>query len=161
MASPLYATIYDQNNTLIEGPVNIKGREKTFEIISANHEINLPADTDNGAILGNRMHSPFHINKLLDAGSPVLKKILCDGAALKKVNIDFYRTADTGKEERYYSITLHDARVTYASLFVNDTKKEENKTLGHRETYGFIYGKITETYLPDNMQYSDEWKDRG
>ncbi len=157
MAIPGYMTIFDDQGSKVDGPVNVSGREGTIEILGFDHELRIPTDNDTGALTGTRKHEPFIFTKSFDNATPYLYKACSNGQTLKKIELKWYRINDTGTEEEYFRHTLEDVKVTSVKPTMHNVKDLDKERYPHLEEVSCRYAKVTWAYTDGNISFSDSW----
>lgn len=152
-----YLTIEGNTQGKIEGDCKQKGREKTIEIFSLTHDIEIPRDTHTGLPTGQRIHHPLTLTAKLGSQSPKIMQACTSGEQMKSFELDFYRINDKGQEEHYYTIKLEAAIIVSVNLKTPLTFVPENKPFSDMETISFTYSKITHTFEPKGIEAEDDW----
>lgn len=92
----------------------------------------------------NLSHQPIEFTKLIDKSSPLMLIAISNNEVLNLV-FDFYRTAQNGGIEKYYSVKLNEASIiNYTkqcpnNILRNDIDPEEHITVRYRD--------ITESHI--------------
>lgn len=160
MAIPGYLWLHDNQGQAIPGNVNIKGREKSIEILSCQHRVHLPTDDDTGSAMSTRKHEPFGILKTFCSASPILYKACCDGKTLQSAKIQWYRINPNGSEEAYFRHTLLNVKVVSIGPKIPNVKEKQFDKLGHLESVQLRYETIKWEYLEGNIVTQDTWTDK-
>jgi type VI secretion system Hcp family effector len=115
--------------------------------------------SNDGSIAGGRgRHLPIVITKSIDKSSPLLASALHEREEVDCI-INFYRTASTGGQERYYSIHLAGARIAHISLQVphairmNDAEPQEQVAIRYRD--------IAWAHVPGATSAYSSWGNEG
>lgn len=153
-----YMTVEGKSQGAIDGGCDIKGHEKTIEVVAMNHPIEVPTDPQSGLPTGSRLHRPVKVMKYTDVSSPKLWQAICTGEHLTAVEIQDYRITEEGKEEHYYTTKLEDAIICDMREFFPNTKIEKYGQYKDMEEVEMTYSKITWTYEPDGVSAEDDWK---
>ena len=145
MASHSYMTITGKRQGLISagcsGHSSIgnkcqSGHQDEIMVLAYSHD--MLAGIDGNVAGGRGKHMPVTITKAVDKSSPLLASALHEGEEVECI-INFYRTASAGGQERYYSIHLTGARITYIGLQVphairmNDAEPQELVSIRYRD----------------------------
>lgn len=157
MAIPGYMWITDDQGNPVNGPVKIKNRESSIEVIGFHHEIYIPNDQDTGVLTGTRKHDPFVITKTFCGASPIINKACCSGKTLQQVKLSWYQINDEGHEKEYFRHVLTNAKVVSVKPQMEDIKDKSKQAYGHLENIAFRYEKIEWTYLDGNITADDQW----
>jgi len=160
MAIPGYMWIKDDQGNDIKGPVKVKGRENSIEVLNFNHEVRIPTDPDTGALTSTRKHEPFVITKAFCGATPILNKACTSGKTLQSIKLSWYRINDKGQEEEYFRHTLTNAKVVSVKPVVEDIKERNKEKYGHLEDIAFRYEKIQWEYLDGNISTQDIWTEK-
>lgn len=136
-----------------------EGREDTIPLLQLAHAISIPKDAQSGRIIGQRFHSPVSVVKEIDRSSPMLAQAMVTAETLT-VRIDFYRfnPDGSGTQEQFYTVELEDAQiVSFESEipFVKDPVTAQHPPL---ERLQIAFTKITTTYQPDGITFTDDWR---
>ncbi len=157
MATPGYAEFLDDQGNLIEGGVQIAGREGWSEIMEFEHGMDIPTDPHTGKLTGVRQHGELTLVKEYDSASPLLYRACCVGQTLSEVNIHWYQIDDTGTEVEYFRHTLEQAKVAAVKSFMHNTKDPRYERMTHLEKVSLVYGQITWLYVDGSLEYTDSW----
>jgi len=150
---PVYMTVPEY-----PGSVDRQGREDTNENFSLEHQIQVPIDPASGLPSGSRRHHPLVIQKAIDRSTPGFYQALTTNMTLPSVTLDFYRISPTTRiEEKYFVITLINARIIGMRNFFPNVLLPENGFLPHMEEVTFAYQTITWEWLPDGLITQDNW----
>jgi type VI secretion system secreted protein Hcp len=141
----------------IEGEMTQRGKEGQIELFAFNHEVASPYDVATGQAAGKRSHSPLRTVIRISKATPLLAQALATNQILKKVEIFFWRTAQTGTEENYFKITIENCRVASRRLWSPNKLDGSTGSYIPLEEVSFTYQKITWTYLEGNIEYQDLW----
>ncbi|MCS3422948.1 type VI secretion system secreted protein Hcp [Rahnella sp. BIGb0603] len=161
MAIPAYLWLKDDGGADIKGSVDVKDREGSIEVVGFSHGLNIPVDGNTGKITGTRSHSPMMLEKEFDSSSPYLYKAVAKGQTLKSAEIRWYRINDAGQEEAYFIMTIEGVKITGVNPGMPNAKMSGNSQINHMESISMMYDKITWRYVDGNVQYTDDWNDRG
>ena len=152
------------NLTIAEYPGSSEkeGREDSSDVFEIEHNLHQPVEPTTGEASGVRVHSPFRIVKLVDKATPGFHKALCTGQNLAEVVIDFYRI-DPGSrsEEKYYTITLRNARIVDIRPFMPMSFVPANESYRHMEQVSMVYEEIEWNWMPDSAVELDKWRAPG
>ncbi len=99
MAIPIYLWRYDEEEQLVMGSADIKGREGSIEVVGMQHEIFIPADHITGIITATQQHEAYAFEKEIDRASPSLYHAVTTGRILTKAIFRYYRINCNGSEE--------------------------------------------------------------
>lgn len=158
MAIPAYLWLKDDGGALIKGSVDVNGRERSIEVTSFSHNVNIPTDGNTGKLTGTRVHGALLFEKDFDSSSPYLFKAVATGQTLKSAELKWYAINDAGQEVEYYNMLLEGVKIVSVAPMMHDTKTAIN--VGHKEQIQMRYDKITWHFLDGNIRYSDAWNER-
>ena len=135
-----------------------EGREDTIHVLRSEHAISIPKDSQDGRVRGYRTHTPLRVRKEIDRSSPMLAQALVTNELLT-VTLYFYRFAPDGAgvEEQFYTITLEDANITSYKGELPFTLDDDTARFPPMETIEIAFKKITTTFEPDGVGFSDSW----
>lgn len=111
-----------------------------------------PRDVATGQASGKRQWKSVVIRKNIDGSSQQLLRSVESKEPLKQVVIQFVRTANTGKEEAYQTITLVDAQISNFKKVAGPGSKREEE-----EEITFTYQKIEITDIKGKKMATDDW----
>lgn len=160
MAIPVYLWLYEEDEKLLKGGVDITGREGSIELVGMQHDVFIPTDDMTGAATGTRQHEAHTFEKEIDPSSPLLYRALTTGRTLAKAIFRYYRINNNGMEEEYFNIMLENVKVCHIVPVMFDTKDPDFEKHGHIEHVGLRYEKNTWNYVDGNIQHADSWKER-
>lgn len=160
MAIPVYLFLTDDAGNIVKGGVDIRGREKSIEVLGLHHGVFLPTDDLTGEISGMRNHLSYLIEKEIDCSSPWLYKALTSGRTFRTAELKFFQINTAGQEKEYFNTLLEDVKVVTILPVMHDIKDETKKQFNHMEAIEFRYRKITWKYLMGNIIHSDNWDER-
>ncbi len=159
MALTVHMKIEGKTQGLISEKCSTReGREDTIHVLKAAHSITIPKDSQDGRVRGYRTHSPLSVLKEIDRASPMLSQALVRNELLT-VTLYFYRFSPDGSgvEEQFYTMVLEDANITTYKGELPFTLDEESSRLPPLEHLEIAFKKITTTYEPDGVGFSDSW----
>ncbi|MBX3394914.1 MAG: type VI secretion system tube protein Hcp [Phycisphaerae bacterium] len=134
-------------------------RENTIDVFEIEHYVHAPVREEDGMPTGVRVHSPLRVVCQIDKATPGLHKALCTAQNLASVVLDFYRIdPKTRAEQKYYSITLTNARVVDIRPYMPMSFVPANEPYRHMVQYSFVYEKIEWNWMPDSVVEMDEWR---
>lgn len=137
-------------------------RSDTSDVFELEHHLHQPTDPTTGLPTGIRVHSPLRVVKEIDKASPGFHKALCTGQNLKEVILDAYRIVPGGRgEEKYYTITLKNARIVDMRPYFPMSFLPQNETYRHMEQVSFVYESIEWKWIPNSITELDKWRAPG
>lgn len=157
MGIPVYLWLTDDGGNAISGPVDIRQRESSIEVIELMHAIELPTDDVTGRITAKHQHCGYAFEKEVDCSTPYLYKAATTGQRLQKAEFKFYRISVNGLEEEYFRTTLEGVHVSSIEPCMLDCKNPRYLRHNHHEYIELTYEKITWHYLDGNIIHSDSW----
>lgn len=160
MAIPVYLWLYDEEDKLVRGGVEVDGREGSIEIVGMQHDVFIPTDDLTAATIAIRQHEAYTFEKEIDRSSPLLYRALTMGSSLKKAIFRYYRINYNGMEEEYFNAVLENVNICHVVPIMFDIKDPDFQKHGHIEHIGLRYEKITWNYVDGNIQHIDSWKER-
>lgn len=160
MAIPVYLWLYDEEDKLVKGGVDVNGREGSIELVGMQHDVSIPTDDLTGATTAMRQHEAYTFEKEIDRSSPLLYRALTMGRTLKKAIFRYYRINYNGIEEEYFNAILENVKICHVVPIMFDIKDADFEKHGHIEHVGLRYEKITWNYEDGNIQHTDSWKER-
>jgi len=135
-------------------------REGTSDIFEIEHNIHQPVEPSTGMASGVRVHSPMRIVKVI--ATPGFHKALCTGQNLAEVVLTFYRIDPaTRSEDKYYEITLRQARIVDIQPYMPMSFVPTNESYRHMEQVSFVYEEIEWNWMPDSVVEMDKWRSPG
>lgn len=140
----------------IDGESEDAGHEQWIDILAIDYSLIQPRDHASGMASGKRQHKPLTITKPVDKATPLLMKAIGNNEIGKKVTIELVRIdPKSQREETYFRIELEDVRITSVSVSGGGSADEPPT-----EEVAFYYSKITWTYLPEGIDYTEDWSGR-
>ncbi len=139
-----------------------EGREDTSDVFEIEHSLHQPVEPTTGQASGVRVHSPMRVVKMIDKASPGFHKALCTGQNLAEVILTFYRIdPGTRSEDKYYSITLKQARIVDIRPYMPMSFVPSNESYRHMEQVSMVYEEIEWNWMPDSAIEMDKWRSPG
>ncbi|MHC8314058.1 Hcp family type VI secretion system effector [Pseudomonas sp. LB3P31] len=160
MATPIHLWLRIDEQTKIDGSVDVKDREGSIEVLAHDHKISIATDDNTGKLKGTRVHGPIVFTKEIDASSPLIYKAVTTGQTIKFAEFKWYRTNDDGVETEYYRVELEGVKIVKVAGKMYDVKDPSKEKHNHLEEIEFRYEKITWTYVEGTLKHSDSWKER-
>ena len=175
MSMPGFLELKGKNQGPIEGSCEKKGFEKTIEVLTLHHDVQIPKNHQTGLYTGVRVHSPLIIDKEIDQSTPKLYQALCTGEIIERAIFSWYRFVKAGEPEKFYTVQLENASIVSIQPWVNDrvlTNPSQSSVEGtntnfpfgsesgqmpHLENISFTYEKIIWTWVPGGIETSDTW----
>src|SRR5688572_7254474 len=123
-----FGKFWDQGG-LIAGPVDLKDREDSHIVLADAHTVEGGVILHGGAMRTRsfqRYHRPLELTVEIGKTAPRLFQCLCGSVYLPKVELDFWRLAENGEEERYFQIALSGATVIRADSEMPATRDTDD-----------------------------------
>jgi type VI secretion system secreted protein Hcp len=153
---PFYVKITGENQGVIEGEVQIGGREGTIEGLEFHHLVEVPIDPDSGDPVGKRQHQTVIFTKWVEKSSPKLWTAMINNETLTEVLFKFYRPDQHGSEQHYYTVKLENASLVAIEPFTPQVLDPDYDEFGDHERVRLTYGKIIWTHEIDGAQAEDD-----
>jgi type VI secretion system secreted protein Hcp len=77
----------DSQGNWVKGDSLIHNRIDSIELLSIDHSIHAPFDSETGKNTRLRKHLPFTIMKRIDRATPYLNKACCNGETIQSIEI--------------------------------------------------------------------------
>ena len=135
-----------------------EGHEDECLVNAFQHEVIIPRDPQSGQPSGQRVHQPVVVTKVYDKASPLLYAALSSGERLPTVEIKWYRTAEAGVQEHYFTHLLEDAMIVDIKAHMPNCQDPGQAHFTHLEDVSFSYRKITWTHEISGTSGSDDWR---
>lgn len=167
MPTPAYIKIQGQRQGLITkgaftaesvGNVYVEGHEDEILVQEIQHLIKTPTDPQSGQPSGQRVHHPFIFTSSLNKATPLMYQALADGEMLPTVEVHWYRTANDGTQEHFFTTTLHDAIITAIDLHMPHAQDAEKAGYTQLVRTNMTYRKITWKHMVASTEGSDDWR---
>jgi type VI secretion system secreted protein Hcp len=160
MPTPFHMSLNGEKQGLIsQGCGDMKGREDTILCQALNHEVSIPRDPQTGLPTGKRKHSALTVTKVYDKSSPKLYQALCTGEQMRDVTLKFYRIDPAGTEQHYFTVKLDTAIVVSMRPWIANCLDPAKESFTHMEDVSFTYRKVIWTWVPDGVEFQDDWKE--
>jgi len=172
MAGYYYMTLKAQKQGEIKGDVTIKGHENSIELDSISWGQASPRDPSSGLPTGKRQMKPLYIRSKYSKASPLLMNAAAANENLTKCTITCVRLGDMkgigaaaggkGGLQSYLTIELTNATISEFKVVTETTEsggEAKQISSGHDLTteVGFVFQKITWTWLNGGIVASDDW----
>lgn len=139
------------------GTLSNATHEDSIQIQEFELEVEIPTDPQSGQPTGRRVHKGLRVVKYIDKASPLLLQAIATGEQLTSVGIQFFRTAASGTQEHYYTITLTEASLVRCKPFFPNTLDPDYASYAHLEELHFQYKGIEVTHEVGGTSGSDGW----
>jgi type VI secretion system secreted protein Hcp len=166
MPSPAYATISGQTQGSISENANTadsignayqESHTNEVTVLAFDTNVVIPRDPQSGQPTGLRVHKPAQLRVAFSKASPMLWQALAAGETLQ-IAVSFYRTAMTGQQEKYFTISYTDCLLVEGRGYVPDVIDEKFKNYPHMEAWDFTYRKVDWTHEKAGTSGSDDWR---
>ncbi|MEN8116247.1 MAG: Hcp family type VI secretion system effector [Bacteroidota bacterium] len=158
MALNAYMRLTGETQGEIRGSVTQRGRSGSMMVIAFDHEVVSPRDAASGLPTGKRQHKPFTITKEIDTASPLLMKAFVHNENLTKMELTFWQPSRSGREVRYFVVTLINASIAGIRQEMLNNKYPENMQHKEREHISFCYQKIEWSHVRSGTTSEDDWE---
>jgi type VI secretion system secreted protein Hcp len=165
MATPVYMTITGAKQGNITAgassaeSIGNKFRKEHIDkitIYSYDHQVYVPSNNVSGQTTGSPVHNAVKVSKPFDKSSPLLRQALSSGESLTQVEISWYRTAQEGDLELYYTTVLTGARIVNIRAYMRDIQDPDGSHVDHMEEVEFCYDEITSSHVVSNTTSVDD-----
>lgn len=154
-AEPIHVFITGETSGEIQGG----NPDQSIACLAFEHTVVSLRDAASGLPTGKRQHKPLTIVKPIDKTTPLLYAALCRNENLPEVVIQFYHPPVAGEQPTpYYTITLHDARISSVRNWKPNTRDLSADRAGDLEEVSFGYQRITWTFNDGNVEWEDDWE---
>ncbi|MBA2815882.1 type VI secretion system tube protein TssD [Candidatus Pantoea persica] len=150
MAIPVYLWLYDEEDDLVRGDVDINRREGSIEIVGIQHDVFLPTDDLTGQRPQCASMRHIHSKKKLTALRLCHYRSRTMVRSLTKAIFRYYHINYNGMEEEYFNIILENVKICHVVPIMFDIKDPDFKKHRHIEHVGLRYEKITWNYVDGN-----------
>lgn len=153
---PVPAALYYSDG--IVGSNSISGREGSSEVLELDHSVHIPLDRQRGTAAGKRIHAPALITIESDTAAPLLYQACCEGKMIAELSVVWFRINETGNEEKYFTHTFKNVRLSKVESVLPNTKDPAQERLTHYTKLHVNYEEI-EWKHEEGYEYSDSWKE--
>ncbi len=117
---------------------------------------------------GTRLYEPIIIRKSVDSSSPLIMRALTDTEPCEGVFLFFRPAKGSGKQEKFFTITISDARVCAVRRFLPDDVAPPGATAADvsaagkppMEEVSFVFGKISWKHEVGKTEHDDMWQEQ-
>jgi type VI secretion system secreted protein Hcp len=139
------------------GNIYQSGHEDSNLVEGMSMHVIVPTDPQSGQPTGVRVHQPSKFLKVFDKSSPLLWQALCTGEMLQ-IEIDFYRIASTGTQQKFFTVKWTDAILVDGKGYMPDCLNPANGNYVDMEEWAFTYRKIEWDHTVAGTSGSDDWR---
>ena len=140
------------------GNVYVEGHENEVLVQSVSHGITVPTDPQSGQPSGQCRHNPLTVTCTLNKSIPLVYNALVNGESLPCVEIRWYRTSSEGRQEKFYTDTLHDATITGLMRNLPHAQDESFADYTQLVDIVFRYRKLTMNHIVSGTSGSHDWR---
>jgi type VI secretion system secreted protein Hcp len=140
------------------GNVWQEGHEDQILVQAVDHNVTIPRDPQSGQPSGQRVHRPFKFTAALNKSTPLLYNALTSGEMLTEVEVDWYRTNSSGKQEKFFSTKLTDATIVDIHCDMPHAQDPKNQDFTQLVTVSLAYRKIDWEHTVAGTSGSDDWR---
>jgi type VI secretion system secreted protein Hcp len=165
MAYEFYVSAEGTKTGKFKGESPKEQQKEKIPGLSFDYTVKSPIDPATGHSSGKRIHEPVRFVKEWGASSPQFFNALVSNETLKKVEFEFWRTDQSGKQVLYYTTTLEQARVVSVRQFSSDAKvqgsstsKLTSATANELEEISLTFQKITVANKQAATSGMDDWQ---
>jgi type VI secretion system Hcp family effector len=117
---------------------------------------------------GTRLYDPIVIRKNVDSSSPLIMRALTDTEPCEAEFLFFRPTKASGKQEKFFTITISDARISEVKRFLpeestaNTGGAKDVSAAGKppQELVSFVFGKISWKHEVGKTEHDDIWQNQ-
>lgn len=134
--------------------------EDTVHVLEYEDRTHIKVQAQAGQAVGERIHEPIKITKLLDKSSPQLFQALTKREILEEVEITWYSPLVDGKRQAYYKVKLENALVVEIAGSMGKVPNSEYSNAAFFEEVSITFSKIHKEHLIAGVGATDDWADR-
>ncbi|MCD4737334.1 MAG: type VI secretion system tube protein Hcp [Bacteroidales bacterium] len=132
-----------------------QGYEECSIVFDLDWGVHVPRDATTGMPSGNRQHQPLTVTKNIDKSSVCFITKICEHQHIPEIILYlFWFNPNNGAIELYYEIRMWNCIVVDFSHGVVYTG---NDKYAHTDVISFIYEKMRWSWIPDGIEYEDNW----
>ncbi len=167
MPQPCYLSITGKTQGLITkkagscdsvGDSFVESHPDEIMVQSVTHIVMTPTDRQSGQPSGQRVHGPLKITCEITSALPLLYNALCQGETLESVSLDWYRISIAGKQEKFFTTSLTNARLSKIQLLLPDSREAGAEGVNQFVNLLFNYRKIEWSHHNASTYGSDDWR---
>lgn len=167
MPTPAYIRIEGATQGLITqgasteesiGNIWQEGHEDQIMVQAIDHIVTIPRDPQSGQPSGQRVHKPFMFTSALNKATPLLYNSLTSGEMLPKVEVEWWRTNSSGKQEHYFTTTLIDAIIIDVDCKMPNAQDPAFADFTQLVKVSMSYRKIEWEHVVAGTSGSDDWR---
>ncbi|MGD8121802.1 Hcp family type VI secretion system effector [Vibrio sp. TRT 2004] len=167
MPQPCYLTIIGTNQGLITrnagshdsvGDGAVEPHQHEILVQSIGHLILTPTDRQSGQPSGQRVHGPLKVTCEITSALPLLYNALCQGETIESVSLDWYRMSLSGRQERFFTTSLTNARLSEIQVLLPDSREDKASNINQFVNLFFNYRKIEWAHHMASTYGVDDWR---
>ena len=139
------------------GTLSNKAQEDSIQVQEFELDVEIPTDPQSGQPTGRRVHKGVRVVKYIDKSSPLLMQAIATGEQLATVEVKFFRTAASGTQEHYYTVSLTEASLVKCRPFFPNALDPDSTAYSHMEELQFQYKGISVTHELGGTSGADSW----
>jgi type VI secretion system secreted protein Hcp len=147
-----------------ESSVNTIGGEDVSELIECDsYAEGCKTAQEAGSMTptGTRLYTPLVIRKNVDASSPLIMRALTDTEPCEAEFLFFRPTKGSGKQEKFFTVTISDARVCEVQRFLPESPLDVSAAgKPPQEQVSFVFGKISWKHEAGKTEHDDLWQEQ-
>lgn len=154
-----------------ESSVNTIGGEDVSQLIECdayNEGCKTAQEAGSMTPTGTRLYEPLTIRKNVDASSPLIMRALTDTEPCEGVFLFFRPAKGSGKQEKFFTVTISDARVCAVKRFLPQDAPSPGMTAADvsaagkppMEEVSFVFGKISWKHEVGKTEHDDMWQEQ-
>ncbi len=143
----------------IEGSCKINDDNRVGQIEILEFYYNSYIPLREGSITGVRVHKPITFVKEIDKASPLLADAVWHGKIIDTVDISWYRITKTGREEKYFVISLEKVRIVGITPYMPMILDRTNEMYNHLEKVELRFEKIRVEWLDGGLAAVDSYEE--
>jgi type VI secretion system Hcp family effector len=153
-----------------ESSVNTIGGEDVSTLIECdayNESCKTAQEAGSMTPTGTRLYEPITIRKAVDSSSPLLMRALTDTEPCEGEFLFFRPAKASGKQEKFFTVTISDARVCSVKRFLPDEASvgataSDVSGAGKppMEEVAFVFGKISWKHEVGKTEHDDHWQEQ-
>jgi len=122
------------------------------------HIVTVPTDPQSGQPSGQRVHKAFMFTCALNSAVPLMYNALTSGEQLKKVDISWWRTADNGSQEHFFTTSLTEGTIVDINLHMPHAQDQNFSEFTQLVTVSVAYAKIDWRHEISGKDGTDTWR---
>jgi type VI secretion system secreted protein Hcp len=161
MAFQAYMTVVAAKQGQFKGEAIAPAHKDTIAVLAFTMEVLSPRDAVTGQATGKRQYQPVSIVKEWGAASPQALTACSTNEVLTTVKIQFYKTAATGVDSVFQTVTLTNAVFQDVRQFTGDIGAAQQLAVGSNaatlERWTLVFQKIQVDNADGKTTFIDDW----